>query len=489
MIDIIDKYLILRLKKDGKSNQDVADELHISRNTVAKYWSKYKHLLHQIEACSNDDEARMLLDKLSTYSCYDTSSRKPLKYNSDIDGALRQILKEENEKTNLLGPHHKQALTNTQIHALLVDMGYDIGLTTINNKIKEIRNEKKEVFIKQEYNYGDRFEYDFGEILLIIDGKKTKGFLAVMCAPASGFKWAYIYSNSKMDVFLDSQVKFFDLIGGSFKEGVYDNMRNVVKKFIGRNEKEINEQLIQFSLYYDFTINITNCFSGNEKGSVESSVKWIRNKVFAIKYQFNSLEEANQYLQDQLIVINKNSLIEEEKNYLNPYRPKYETAQITDNRVDKYSFIHVDNNIYSVPEELCEKTVVVKLYPTEVIVLYKGKTVARHTRGLSKGKTYIDIRHYLHTLMKKPGALRNSAALKSLPDLKSIFDKYYIDKPKEFIELLRQNSHLDDKSLLEALQPMNKTDSVTNETIVTKTNEQVYVIQSMFVGGCNHDVH
>ena len=90
-----------------------------------------------------------------------------------------------------------------------------------------------------------------------------------MTSPASHFRWAYLYTNMKMEVFIDSHARFFELVGGSFKEGVYDNCRCVVSKFIGRNMKELNPELIKLSLYYDYQINVTNCFSGNEKGSVE----------------------------------------------------------------------------------------------------------------------------------------------------------------------------------------------------------------------------
>lgn len=46
--------------------------------------------------------------------------------------------------------------------------------------------------------------------------------------------------HQKQYVFMDSHVRFFDKMGGVFKEVVYDNMKNVVAKFIGRNEKELN---------------------------------------------------------------------------------------------------------------------------------------------------------------------------------------------------------------------------------------------------------
>jgi len=38
---------------------------------------------------------------------------------------------------------------------------------------------------------------------------------------------------------MDSHVRFFSMMGGVYKEVVYDNMKNVVSKFIGRNEKEL----------------------------------------------------------------------------------------------------------------------------------------------------------------------------------------------------------------------------------------------------------
>lgn len=195
-----------------------------------------------------------------------------------------------------------------------------------------------------------------------------EAYLAVLTAPASGFRWAYLYPSMKMDVFLDSHVRFFDMLGGCFKEGVYDNMRNVVARFIGRNEKQLNQELIRLSLYYGFSVNVTNCFSGNEKGTVESAIRWIRNKVFSLKYVFDSLEDADAHLQNRLRDINSDSRIEEEKKHLTPYRPRYETAVVTECHVDRCSFIHVDSNVYSVPEDLVDRMVTVKIYPLEIMI-------------------------------------------------------------------------------------------------------------------------
>jgi hypothetical protein len=49
---------------------------------------------------------------------------------------------------------------------------------------------------------------------------------------------------------------------------------------------------------------------------------------------------------------------------------------------------------------------------------------------------------YLDTLKKKPGALRNSAALKSVPKLRAIFETHYAKQPKKFIEIFLENREL-----------------------------------------------
>lgn len=105
-------------------------------------------------------------------------------------------------------------------------------------------------------------------------------------------------------------MQFLEKISGVYLEVVYDNMKNVVSRFIGRNEKELNPNLIQLATYYGFHINVTNCVSGNEKGTIESRVKHVRQSCFTKKYQFKSLEEAVKYNHEVVpfsIDINKNN--------------------------------------------------------------------------------------------------------------------------------------------------------------------------------------
>ena len=317
--------------------------------------------------------------------------------------------------------------------------------------MKRIRNSGNECFIRQDYDFGDRLEYDFGEVKLVINGITKKYYIAVLSSPAGNFRWCYLYDNCKKDVFLDSHVRFFEMIGGVWKEVVYDNMRNVVSKFIGKNEKELNEDLVKMSLYYGFDVNVTNAFSGNEKGYVEGSVKYLRNKIFAENYKFNSEEAAIEYMESQLMKLNENSKIEEEKKKLKTTKPPLELAEIRKSFVNKYSFVQIENNFYSVPEYLVGLSVTSKIYYNKILIYSNNELVCEHKKLDENKKISANIRHYLKTLTFKPGALKNSYVLKSNPKLKSIFDKYYTNNPKKFIDIISKNKEKSDVELEEIL--------------------------------------
>lgn len=403
------------LRESGISSRKAAGLCSISRTTAEKYYRKFKENRACLAADPSWENRQMMIEECLSPPAYDTSNRHPRKFTPQVDALLDQILEDEDEKTRLLGPSHKQQLTCIQIWELIKDAGFDIGLSTITKKVKEKRNRHKECFISQQYDPGDRFEYDFGEVKLMINGRKQTLYLAVMTSPWSGYRAAYLYENQKSQVFYESMIRFFHEVGGCFKEGVYDNMRNVVSKFIGRNEK----------------------------GSVERSVEVVRNRSFALKYQFDSLEEARIWLETCLADLNKDTKWKEEQPFLIPLLPDYEAALIADRTVNKYSLISVDGNQYSVSDSLAGKKVRVKIYSETIKIYYEHSQVAEHRRiNGEKQKTCFDIRHYLSTLRKKPGALRNSAALKAEPELKSIYYNYFSEKPREFIEILTRHKDL-----------------------------------------------
>ena len=479
MVHFVDKKDIIMLKEQGLSTREVSRRTNHNRETVAKYWNEYRQQLRELDNPGADVKA--IQATLFAEPKYNSSNRKKYKYTEELDARLKAILKEEGRKDRLMGPGHKQKLTNKQIHQKLVKEGFDISGVTINIALADIRKRQKEVYIRQKYEYGDRLEYDFGEVLLDCKEGIKPYHMAVLSSPGGSFRWLYLYTNQKKAVFMDSHVRFFEMMEGCYREIVYDNMRNVVSKFIGKSEKELNEDLLKMSLYYGFRINVTNCFKGNEKGHVESSVKILRNQIFADKWSFNSLEDAQEYANSQLLKMNENSQIEEEKKRLLPYRPPLELAIISEAKVNPSSLVSVDTVFYSVPEHLVGKRVVIKKYHNEIRIYAGNEMVAKHKRLFGNGKMQIDIYHYLNTLRKKPGAVRNSVALKSIPKLKAIFDTYYSKQPKKFIERFLENKELPIDEMIALFERETANKGEIDALDVVKPISQIVVSARAFV--------
>lgn len=464
---------VVALKNQGFSNREVARRTGLNRETVAKYWNTYQQKKDEVlKSCV---DVKQVQDELVTKPSYNANGRKKRKYTEEVEKRLCELLELEKCKDRLLGDRHKQGITNMQIFEILKSEGFDIGRCTINNALALLRKDsrKKQVFIRQQYDFGERLEYDFGEVRLIIDKECKTYHMAIFASPAGKFRWCKLYTNQKKGAFLDSHVKFFEFMGGTWREVVYDNMKNVVSKFIGKNEKELNEDLIKMSAYYGFRVNVTNCFAGNEKGTVEKAVDVLRVELFALHYTFNSLDDAQEYVKSRLLKLNEDSLILEEKPYLLPYMPPLELADITTAKVDKTSLISVDTVKYSVPEELVSKRVIVKKYHDEIRVFMGNIEVCRHRRVNGNGLMQIDIMHYLNTLSHKPGAVSSSVALKSIPKLKAIFDTHYTKTPRKFIEILTENKHLDVPGIVALFKEKTSNKAEFNAISVVKPISQI----------------
>jgi len=479
MLNIMEKHTVIELHLQGKSIRSISSITGFHRNTISRYISSYKTKQNELLNVTDETAIAAIQSKI-----FDKPKRKNVppiyrKYTKEIDKIIDELLGIDDERNALL-PNNKLTITSTDIYEYIHKQGFDISKSSVFNYVREKRQTYQEAFIKQEYLLGHRVEFDFGEVKLLINGRAKKYYLAVFYAPASKYKRAYLYTSQGQEVFIDAHNRFFKEVGGVYTEVVYDNMRNVVTRFIGKNEKQLNENLIKLSLYYGFIINVTNTYSPNEKGGVENSVDYIRNKTFNINFRFDSYKDASTWLDTSCDELNSHSLIDQEKQSLLPLKPYFDNSDVVIRSVNKYSCISIEKVNYSVPDYLVGKTVNVKTYLDKVIINYNNTNVAVHSKPLNDDKYVIDIKHFVATLTRKPGAIKNSVALKQNKSLHHIFNHYYINKEKEFITIIAENSSLDLKQLEDVLIENVKQDNVVyrDSSMVSKCNEQLRLISA-----------
>lgn len=465
MISLMDKQkIIVSSFLEGKSQWQIHRESGFDRKTIRKYITEYEEKRGKL---LNGDENKLILtENIIDPPKYDSSNRKKVKLTEEIIAKIDFYLK-ENELKRQTGKS-KQQKKNIDIHECLEDEGYDISYPTVSNYIKKKLNSQKEAYIRQEYSLGDTSEFDWGHVKLDIDGKSKSIQMAVMTTAKGNYRFAYLYQNQKMESFLDSHVRFFNHVGGVHKEIVYDNMKVAVARFVCKSEKIPTEDLLKISMYYGFNYRFCNARRGNEKGHVERSVEYVRRKTFSRKDTFKTLEEANKYLEEELEKLNSKEkkynenksakdMLKEELPYLTKLMPTYDISRVVELRVNKYSVVTIDENKYSVPDSLVGKFVTAKIYPENILIYHENEKQAQHTRSFGSHTWNIEIKHYLNTLKKKPGAIHRSTAMHQMnPKLQTIYTKYYTKNPKDFLDLIEIISEEGIENIEKAIKTLEK---------------------------------
>ena len=238
---------------------------------------------------------------------------------------------------------------------------------------------------------------------------------------------------------------------------VFDNMRNVVSRFIYGGKKEYNKELIKLSNYYGFKIVTTNPRSGNEKGHVETSGKIARTELFTFNYKFESLETLRKYTVSEMLDLNKDKhkLRDEKVSLIKLPLVKYELGRLENSRVNHEALIMIDSNYYSVPDSYVGKNVYSNVYLEHINVYnLKHELISSHNKKVGKTHTAIGLgiaanmqsKNVLYiTVPNLITELKESMTLNQLTNYKKRFITYdlvildelgYIGFDKEGSELL-----------------------------------------------------
>lgn len=448
MISLQKKQRVILMHLQDMSNREIASVLHMSKDTVNKYVNEYdgqrQLLLAENPKISQDEIVSSFMDAPK----YDSSNRQPVKMTQTVVSLIQKCLDLNAEKR--AKGMKKQQMKIIDIHAYLHKLGYDVSYSSVKRQVRKITQAAKEAYVKQSYSPGDICEFDWGTVKLDIGNTGYRKYqMAVFTAAASNYRFAKLFRKQDTLAFQESHADFFEHCSGTFHWMVYDNMRVAVRQFVGTSKEKATDALNRLSVYYGFDFRFCNVRSGNEKGHVEQSVEYVRRKAFSSPDadSFATLEEANVFLAEQVDHLNRQKsgdkpapydvFMLSEKAHLIPPVQKFECCIRRKARVDKFSTVSFQQNHYSVPDLYVEDEVELRIYGDHITV-YKGREkVAEHPRGFGKDQWMIDLCHYVRTLKRKPGALAGSTAmLQADAHTKNIYEQYYSDNTKGFLDLL-----------------------------------------------------
>jgi len=181
--------IIIKCYRQGKSQRQIAKELHVSRETVKKYIADYERALS-----ASEDKETAHAEYLSKSPQYTSGLRPKVKLTSEVQEAIDGFL--ALNKLKLQQGLRKQLLKKRDILEELQKQGFDVGYTSVCNYIRSQGQKPtpKEAFIRQVYEPGAVCEFDWGEIKLKLSGKLTRLQLAVFTSAYGNYRYAYIYS-------------------------------------------------------------------------------------------------------------------------------------------------------------------------------------------------------------------------------------------------------------------------------------------------------
>ena len=434
---------IQRLYEEYGSMRKVAREMKISRNTVSKYLKRLKEF-------RSGKKSKVIYKERANYKKIPQTTIK----------RIHELLNENKSKSV------KLRYTAKKIWQMVISEGHNLSYTSTKRIVKKWKEKHTlihDVYIEQVPKIGKRAEFDWGYTPLTINGVKKIYPTAFMVLNESLYRYAHVFENETNLEVVQSHVDFFNEIGGVPESIFYDNLKVVVDD---PKTKKINERFLEFASFYGFTPIACNPSSPNEKGTDEESVGFVRNWCFSERNEFDSLEQANEYLKGKVHEINSGHVYKRElppieglkleKAHLKALPTATYNNYIVEKRmISKYSTVMFERNHYSVPESCKARSVLLKVYPDKIEMVDSQEVISTHKRIHSKGQYSIEITHYLSTLKRKPGALRNSRAFQTLSTkLRTMYDKYYTKNTREFIEMLFLLKKYEEEKITKAIDEL-----------------------------------
>lgn len=292
-------------------------------------------------------------------------------------------------------------------------------------------------------------QVDFGEAPFIYGGEEIVLPFLVVSFPNSNAFYFQVFPSQNRECFLEGLKRVFHYMGGVPKAIRFDNLFPAVKKVLPNGERQLTEEFQNFVLHYGFEYEFCNPNSGNEKGHVESMVKYVRNNFLLPGLHIIELDQLNKELWDKAEKdrsrkhYQKQALISElfedgKKAFLVLPAKEYECVRYETLKADKYGYIKVDLNLYSTSPRYALKKVLVKIsYNTVEILDENHHLVVSHSRLYGQYRKSMKWQPYLNLMAKRPTALKYTSFYEQLPtEWKDYFQSCTVPEKPEALKLL-----------------------------------------------------
>ncbi len=299
-------------------------------------------------------------------------------------------------------------------------------LRTLQRYIKQWRAESgpdREVFFAQYYIPGERCQSDFtrmNSLSITIAHQKFDHLVYHFVLPYSNWETGSICFSESFESLSEGLQKALWELGSVPSMHQTDSLSAAVNNNL--NKESFTERYQALLNHYNLKGQHTGAGKGNENGDVEQSHYRFKKAVEQIlmmrgSRNFNSREEYAAFLKGLLSGRNKGRTerFDKELQAMHPLPLKrHNNVQQMNAKVGPGSTVRVKKNLYSVPARLIGSWVKVRLFAENIEIWHAQKLIERIPRLRGEEKYFINYRHIIGWLIRKPGAFAHYRYRKDL---------------------------------------------------------------------------
>lgn len=432
-------------------------EAEIQARIFSLYWNEKKSVRKIAELVGVDRKTvRRVIDRKKVMLDRKISSR----------ATLLDPFKEKIKEMLVKDP----TMAATTIMHRLREVGYMGGLSILKDAVRQTKTKShrvREAFLRLEFAPGECAQVDWGEFGDVFgDGIKYHCFVMVMCF--SRMTYLEFTRSERFEDFIRCHENAFNFFGGIPKECWYDNLATAVTdRHAG--VVRFNPRFFSYMGHHNITPHACNPARGNEKGRVESAIKFIRSHFWSGRTfkDFNDLCLQTILWRDQYLNLREHRVTKRivrnlfetsEKSAFGPINTlKFETDEVLTKVISPDFHFVFETNRYSVPWTLVGLAVTIRINEKTLKAYYHEKYVAGHERSYLKNKVFTNPKHQDGLLARKPGAVsQDEARMSALKGLGDGVRQYFVSLRASSRSLRSEMNRLLALSTVYGVEPLNQ---------------------------------
>lgn len=308
-------------------------------------------------------------------------------------------------------------LRATRLFEMVRQRGYPGSVVQLRRVVRTLRPVHREAFLRLHPFRAEQAQADWAHFGTVTIGRAVRRLSCFLLTLSwSCAAWVEFFLDQSLENFLLGHVHAFSDWGGSPRTLLYDNLKSVVLDRYG-DEVRFHPRFLELAAHYHFAPRPCRPGRGNEKGSVEKLVQYVRHSFFAAR-PFTTLADFNRQAlrwRDEIAYARPwpgdraravRDAVAEERPLLLPLPAHpFDSPVVQTVTTQKVIFVRFDLNDYSIPPSAVGRPLTLVASQREVRILDGQALVARHRRSYDRGEEVKDPTHVDALLEEKRKAL------------------------------------------------------------------------------------